>query len=145
MHFWGIILCVGMEGEETILLFVLLLYFIISSRFLWFMFCGWLHRYATSLENKRADLFERPDDSPAENNGLLASCKHMIQFFFMLNATVDASVSNQLKYYVSFKWWNDQTSSSYQHQYVPCMLNLMTFKLLLSNVTWYFRFWSQLQ
>ncbi|KAL1830001.1 hypothetical protein DCAR_0209400 [Daucus carota subsp. sativus] len=30
-------------------------------------------QYASSLENKRADLFERPDNSPTENNGLLAS------------------------------------------------------------------------
>ncbi|KAK1374899.1 putative plant SNARE 11 [Heracleum sosnowskyi] len=36
-------------------------------------FVGLKKQYASSLENKRADLFERPDESPAENNGLLAS------------------------------------------------------------------------
>lgn len=30
-------------------------------------------QYASNLENKRADLFEGPDDGPAEDNGLLAS------------------------------------------------------------------------
>lgn len=47
------------------------------------MFCGELHRYANSLENKRADLFERPDDDPGENNGLLASGKQTVQYFYV--------------------------------------------------------------
>lgn len=73
------------------------------------------YRYASSLENKRADLFERPDNSPTENNGLLASGKHIIQFFFILNAIIDALLSHQLKHFQVFKWCNDQIYSRYQH------------------------------
>lgn len=40
-------------------------------------FFGWWYRYASNLDNKRVDLFEGPGEGLAEDNGLLASCKHM--------------------------------------------------------------------
>ena len=38
----------------------------------WWLQC----RYATNIENKRIELFEGPNEGHAEENVLLASCKH---------------------------------------------------------------------
>lgn len=40
--------------------------------------CGWWCRYASNLDNKRADLFQAPDESSRDDNSLLASCKHAV-------------------------------------------------------------------
>lgn len=42
--------------------------------------CLWFFRYASNIENKRVDLFEGPGEGFAEENGLLASSKHIFHF-----------------------------------------------------------------